>query len=275
MRLFADDCLVYKTIKSEKDQLQLQEDLNKLENWADTWGMKFNPSKCYILSTSKKQDPPHHRFYTLCGVILEHHKDNPYLGVLLNSQLSFSNHINNMLNKANRTLGFISRNLKRCPNKLRETAYKSLVRPKLEYGSAIWDPYNQKDIDNIEKTQRKAARFVYKDYSSSTSVTSLLRDLKWTPLAERRRHQRLILMYKSINNMVKGVETRNILNKNTNRTRKGMSGTCYNEVRTTSEQYKNSFFPRTIRDWNHLPEDCRTSESLANFKAAIPPLQCY
>ena len=143
--------------------------------------MKFNPSKCYILSTCKKQEPQFHHFYTLCGEVLVHQNNNPYLGVLLNSNLNFSNHISNILVKANRTLGFISRNLKRCPTKLRATAYQSFVRPKLEYASAFWDPYHQKDIENIEKVQRKASRFVYKDYSRQTSVTSLLRKLEWTP----------------------------------------------------------------------------------------------
>ena len=49
------------------------------------------------------------------------------------------------------------RNLKACPPKLRETAYFSLVRSSLEYSSAVWDPFRQKDIDKLEKIQRAAA----------------------------------------------------------------------------------------------------------------------
>ncbi len=53
MRLFADDCLIYRDITCTEDQIELQRDLTTLENWATKWGMKFNPTKCYILSVSR------------------------------------------------------------------------------------------------------------------------------------------------------------------------------------------------------------------------------
>ena len=56
VRLFADDCLLYRTIKSAKDHQLLQEDMKSLEAWAKDWGMGFNAKKCYILSI-KKQKP--------------------------------------------------------------------------------------------------------------------------------------------------------------------------------------------------------------------------
>ena len=67
VRLFADDCLVYREIGSIDDQLALQRDLDSLENWAHIWGMKFHPSKCTILTISRS--PPLHKFYLLCGTI--------------------------------------------------------------------------------------------------------------------------------------------------------------------------------------------------------------
>ena len=69
VRLFADDCLVYREIGSIDDQLALQRDLDSLENWAHIWGMKFNPSKCTILTISRS--PPLHKFCSLCGTILQ------------------------------------------------------------------------------------------------------------------------------------------------------------------------------------------------------------
>ena len=49
IRLFADDCLLYRTISSVDDQVALQRDLDALEGWCDTWGMRFNVSKCQIM----------------------------------------------------------------------------------------------------------------------------------------------------------------------------------------------------------------------------------
>ena len=52
VRLFADDCLVYREIKSRQDQNDLQKDLNLLESWGLTWGMRFNAAKCNIMRVS-------------------------------------------------------------------------------------------------------------------------------------------------------------------------------------------------------------------------------
>ena len=59
IRLFADDCLIYREINSIEDKVQLQKDLDPLQDWAENWGMRFNAQKCYILSiaTARKQTP--------------------------------------------------------------------------------------------------------------------------------------------------------------------------------------------------------------------------
>ena len=69
IRLFADNCLIYREINSIEDKVQLQKDLDSLQDWAENWGMRFNAQKCYILSTAtdRKQTP---YFYQLNGEIL-------------------------------------------------------------------------------------------------------------------------------------------------------------------------------------------------------------
>ena len=49
VRLFADDCLVYRNIKNKPDQITLQKYLSLLENWGNAWGMHFNTAKCHIM----------------------------------------------------------------------------------------------------------------------------------------------------------------------------------------------------------------------------------
>ena len=89
--------------------------------------------------------------YTLKCETLENVLSTPYLGVCLKSEtLEWEAYINKITSKANSTLGFLRRNLKACPPKLRETAYFFLVRSSLEYFSAVWDPFRQKDIDKLE-----------------------------------------------------------------------------------------------------------------------------
>ena len=70
-----------------------------------------------------------------------------------------------------------------------------MCRSVLKYASPVWDPYLQPDTDNLECIQRKGARFVLRDFRQRSSVTSMLRYLKWKSLAKRRTKARLIIMY--------------------------------------------------------------------------------
>ena len=215
LRLFADDCLLYRRIKSATDQYILQKDLEALENWAHTWGMKFNATKCYVMSIHRQQKP-FTKFYQLNSHILKQVSENPYLGLIIRDDLQWSSHINKMCTKASQSLGFIRRNLRHCNQSFKETAYISLVRSVLEYSSTVWDPHTEKEISQIEKIQRNAARFVKNNYSRHSSVTQMMHDLKWKPLESRRRENRLVLLYKIINNLVAIPPDKHLERKNPN-----------------------------------------------------------
>ena len=184
IRLFADDCLVYRTIASEEDHTKLQHDLTSLKQWADDWGMKFNESKCYVMSICRKRNPSVCQ-YTLNGHTLEKVHEYPYLGVFLSDDLKWSKQVDKIANKANSVLSVIRRNLKSCPTVFKQQAYVSLVRPVLEYGCVVWDPYIKNDSDKLEKIQRRAARFVCNDYQQTSSVTNMLEQLNWKTLSDR------------------------------------------------------------------------------------------
>ena len=89
--------------------------------------------------------------YTLKGETLSNVSSTPYLGICFSETLEWEAHINKITSKADPTQGFLQRNLKACPPKLRETAYFSLVRSYLEYSSEVWDLFRQKDIDKLKK----------------------------------------------------------------------------------------------------------------------------
>ena len=131
-------------------------------------GMRFNAAKCNVILVSQTCDPKLFN-YSLTGQVLEEIMDAKYLGVTLGKDLKWSKHIATMTNKANSKLSFLCRNLKGCPEKLKQTAYFSLIRSFMEYGATVWDPYQKYNSDKVEKVQRRAVRFVQSRYSRYSS----------------------------------------------------------------------------------------------------------
>ena len=196
IRLFADDCVLYRVIKSTEDHDQLQHDLNILTEWTKQWQMVLNPAKCVILNCTRSLSPSL-ATYSINNVLLRSVEQHKYLGVLLHNSMSWSKHIQEIVNKASKTLNFVRRTLYQCDPLVKTSAYIALVRPILEYASAVWDPHQQYLINNIEMVQRRAARWVKQDYrQTSSSVSNMLYDLQWSTLHERRKCCRLTTFYK-------------------------------------------------------------------------------
>ena len=129
IRLFADDCLIYRVTNSSADHQLLQQDLNALSNWATKWQMKFNMNAvfCSYLNTSTKV----YFHILLAGERLSTVDQHPYLGVQLDHHLSWRPQINYVCSKATRTLNFLHCNLQNCPKNLKELSYKQFVLPVL------------------------------------------------------------------------------------------------------------------------------------------------
>ena len=86
-RLFADDCIVYRTVRNQEDCMALQQDLHKLAQWENNWDMEFHPQKCSVLRVSRARSHVQHP-YKLKGHILEVQERTKYLGVDLQSSMS-------------------------------------------------------------------------------------------------------------------------------------------------------------------------------------------
>ena len=170
IRLFADDCVCYREIKAKEDTLKLQRDIDRLGNWARKWGMRFQPVKCNMIQLTRKHLNKIQASYTLEGAVLENVYNIKYLGVTITNDLKWNTHISNICTKANRTLGFLRRTLFSWPQNVKEAAYKSMVRPILEYRSSVWDPHPNKLQEELEKVQNRAARFVTRNYVYETGI---------------------------------------------------------------------------------------------------------
>ena len=266
VRLFADDCLVYRTIHTLADQITLQNDLDSLQRWSEKWGMKFHPKKCNIMRLSRKRKPLT-RLYTLCNHTLEQVSNVKYLGININENLDWAPQVQAVCQKANTTLSFLRRNLKSCPPKLKEVAYISLVRSVVECAATVWSPYEVGDKKELEKIQRRTARFVKGDYIFDSSVDEMVKSLGWTNLEDRRRELRLALLYKIIHGHVE-IPTEGILRKAGGRTR-AKNNNSYAHLSFTRDEVRYSFFPDTIVEWNKLPDSIIECSTVAAFKRGL------
>ena len=119
--------------------------------------------------------------------------------VTITNDLKWNTHIRNISTKANITLSFLRRTLFSCPQKVKEAAYKGMVRPILEYESSVSDPRTNKLQEELEKVQNRAERFVTRNYVYETgSMTGILGQLKWESRMKRIKDIRLILLYKGL-----------------------------------------------------------------------------
>ena len=137
IRLFADDTIICRNINSNIDHQILQTDLIQLEKWSDKWQMQFNISKCVHLPITNKTKPSSHQ-YSLFGYPLSNVASHSYLGVKLDSKLSWGKHITEITSKSSKGLGMVKITLGPCKPEVKDTAYNMLVRSKLEYASPIY-----------------------------------------------------------------------------------------------------------------------------------------
>ena len=268
VRLFADDTALYLTMEGKDDSKALQNDLDILSTWETKWDMEFNPSKCQVVHvTGSKSKRPIKTDYILHGQVLESVTCARYLGVDISSDLTWNSHVDRITGNANRTLGFIRRNIKTKMPRVRETAYNTLVRPQLEYASAVWDPSTDKLIRQIDQVQRRAARWTVNNFCRQASVTEIIENLGWRTLEQRRADARLCLFYKVVHGLVAVPLPDHV--QYSNRISRYCHSMTFRQVSTSTNYYKYSFFPLAIVQWNSLPESVATLQSLDAFKAEV------
>ena len=295
IKLFADDSLLYARISGEEDAVRLQEDLNRLTEWEETWMMHFHPAKCETLRITNKVKPINYDYYIhnhKLSLAIDHipkskqekarqratnhgeriHNTAKHLGININSKLSWNHHVDAITKKANSTLAFLRRNTSNCPKPVKSYCYETYVRPTLEYASTVWDPTTKHNINKMEMVQRRAARYVHSDWRRHSSPTEMMNQLQWQTLEHRRHTARLTMMYTIQHNLIDIP-----LNKYTQPARTH----CATEhlaagrrghplqlrvQRSRLQAYKHSFFISTIEPWNKLTVQTINAPSIEAFK---------
>ena len=152
-----------------------------------------------------------------------------------------------------------------CPRKTKVMCYTTLFRPITEYVSIIGDPHTTQNINRLEMVQQRSARFVMGDYHTTSSVTTMLTNLDWNTLQERRARAKAVMMFRIVNNLV-DIPTTYLISAATT-----ISGHRHKFLvpyaRTST--YQQSFCPDSICIWNSLPQHVISCNSLESFKGEL------
>lgn len=258
--IFADDTKVSRPVRNDKDREILQMDLASLLRWSEKWQLCFNAEKCSVIHIGKNN--PCYTYKINDDVNLGVSDSERDLGIVIDSDLSFKQHINSTCNKANQILSIIQRHFKHANSQAKLQLYKALVRSKLEYGNLIWCPRLEGEKDKVEKVQRRATRYIVK--GERLCYSERLKRLKLPTLEHRRLRGDLIQTYKIVNN----IDTvKDLFTFQTGTTR----GHSYKlkKIRDKTRIRSTFYSKRIINEWNRLPDNAVTATSVNCFKNKI------
>ena len=119
-----------------------------------------------------------------------------YLGITITDNLDMGQHVSKISCIATKTMGFLRHNLALARRHTKEVAYKTLVRPQLEYAAPVWHHYHETRLAQVEKVQRTAARWTCRRWRNTSYVGDMLDELEWPSLEAHREQSSLNFFYK-------------------------------------------------------------------------------
>ena len=232
--------------------------------------IKFNPSKCHVLSLGRFENIKHTHRYSIYGAELEHVFEEKDLGVLIDAELSFDDHIALKVKKANAMVGIIRRSFSFLNCDLFKTLYTSFVRPHLEYAQVVWSPHLKKNINLVENVQVRATKLI--DGLHELNYRDRLIKLNMPTLAHRRVRGAMIEMYKHFNKYDN--ETLSGSFQPRQRTTRAHNRQIYERIPKDGSRgiQTNSYYYRYSRTWNNLPSDVVNAKSVNSFKNKLDKL---
>ena len=276
MKIFADDVAMYCPVHSGDDCKAFQHDLNLVSTWCSKWQMRLNVSKCELLCISNKRSPVRPAYY-INNCHLQWASSVKYLGVVVDSKLSWNDHISHISSKASKTLNLLRRHMFTCHTSSKHKAFRALVLPILDYASTVWNPHTQKNILALEKLQNRGARWVcgsrFNPHACtwSRSSSDCCRELQWPSLSNRRGYLSVTTIYDMLHHNI-SLDFSSFFTLSSSPTRShSLSILCKH---SSIDSHRYSFFTNSIYFWNRIPFSILSVPHRSTFKHLLYKFLC-
>jgi ribonucleases P/MRP protein subunit RPP40 len=266
---FADDVKVLGRVGSNAEVDVLRSDLDKLFQWSGDWLMDFNVDKCKVMHIGRGNKG---ETFMMGGKNLAEVKEEKDLGIIMCDNLKMARQCAVAAKKGYQVLGMIARAFVSKKKSIMVKLYKALVRPNLEYCIQAWRPHLNKDIEVLERVQRRATKMIIE--CKGLCYEERLKVVGLTTLETRRRRADLIEVFKIMRGF-EGVDEASFFKRcsdigggHRSSTNRGHSLKIYKEnLRLDVAAY--SFGHRVVNDWNSLSNDIVQAASIDTFKGKL------
>lgn len=255
--LYADDTKIY--CNPTDKNMSIQSDLKKIENWTKDWLLTLNINKCTVLYLGKNNPKKQYLLNNTPIVSVTEQND---LGVIISEDLKWEKHIRSITKKANSMVYLIKRAFVNINENNIIPLFKTYIRPLMEHGVSVWNPHLKKDIDVLERIQRKATK-IPKSLRHLPYEDRYIK-LKLSSHKIRRIRGDLIETFKILTNRY-SCKLDRIFTRSENSHLRGHSLKLQTE-RCNRLPRKNFLSNRVVESWNALPSEVISADSTNNFK---------
>ena len=272
VNIYADDTAFYVSGNNVNEiNLALQTEMDAVHQWLCANKLSLHVGKTVSMLICSRQKRAHLREQTISvsvgNEIVNQVEDLKYLGVTIDQNINFNDHVDNVCKKLRRALGILRRAAPFVDQNTRVTIYNTLLLPHFNYCSTIWGSgITQRNLDKLQLIQNCAMRIVL-GCPPDTHIHTMLRELKWLNVHQHLLYNLNCLVWKTQNNLVPPYLYNTFPSQNSVHNYQTRSATNGDFAVTSS--HKQSLLCNGAKQWNNLPQFLRSANTLNVFKREL------